>query len=122
MTDPVFIGVDFGTEVAQDVWYRFEDFRWAAPLNEWDEPVGTGRAEVQLVEFPVIKHTPKGVKLMVDGYPRLVCHGWRKKFASETVEDAKKDFLARKGAQKRILQNKIDHVNEALQVFAKKYD
>ena len=114
--------VDYLIEVEDgECWYRFEDFRWAAPLDEFDEPVGKGRADVILREFPVIKHTPKGVRIRTFDGPRLVCHHWRKKFASETVKQAGLDFLARKEAQKRILQNKIDHVNEAISVFAKKH-
>ena len=108
--------------IEQEVWYRFEDFRWAAPLDEWDEPVGRGRADVSLRELPVIRHTPKGVVLDDYGRERRVCHGWRKKFAGETPEEAKEQFLARKAAQMRILRNKLHHVEEALQVFAEKFD
>lgn len=103
--------------------FRFEDFRWAAPLNEWDEPVGKGRADVHLVTYNIVKRTPKGFRLYdpIEGRTRLVCHHWRKKFASETIEQAKEDFLARKAAQMRILLNKVKHVEEAVAVFNKKF-
>lgn len=108
--------------IEEEVWYRFEDMRWAAPLDEFDEPVGKGRADVILREFPVLSHTPKGVRLRTfDGHPRLVLHHWRKKFACSTVELAKENFLARKAAQRRILCNQLQHVEDALKVFDKKF-
>jgi hypothetical protein len=39
--------------------YRYEDWRYAAPVDEYEKVIGSGRTEVKLYIFPIIKHTPK---------------------------------------------------------------
>jgi hypothetical protein len=96
-----------------EYWYRYEDRRYAPPVNEYDEVVGVGSLKVHLREFPVVRHTPKGVILggASDSYhrnfERFVCHEWTKKFACKTIEEAQASFLARKARQIHIYQARL---------------
>lgn len=97
-------------------WYRYEDVRYAAPVYE-DEDYhrGQGRLEVRLRAYPVFKHTPKGVWLLDYAMDkRFVRLEARKRYACPTKHDALVSFIARKQAQQRILQSKLDTVREAL--------
>lgn len=96
-------------------WYRIEDCRIAAPLNEFDEPMGSGRAEIREAEYRVVRETPKGVWLDLGlGDLRFVRRDARKRWACPTPEEALDSFRARKERQLRILRAQIDHVESAL--------
>lgn len=101
----------FNESPINEYWYRYEDVRYAAPVNEYDEPVGLGTLKVNLREFPVMRHTPKGVWLggasNFGNYERFVCHEWTKKFACPTIEEAQVSFLARKSRQMRIYKARL---------------
>lgn len=99
-----------------ELWYRYEDKRYAAPLNEWDEPEGQGRLVVNLRKFEVLKHTPKGVWLRALGCSdkHFVLLQSTKRFACPTIEEAKASFTARKNKQIRIHQAQINNAKEAL--------
>ena len=47
----------------QEFWFRYEDRRYAPPVDEFDRPIGEGSVEIILLKYPVIKYTPKGVWL-----------------------------------------------------------
>ena len=103
-----------------DTWYRYEDFRYAPHLNEFDEPVGPGRASIRLLQFEVLKHTPCGV--WIDRYPkRWVKKDARKRFACPTKEEAMESFIARKNRQRKILKAQVRHVDEVLRLVEKEY-
>lgn len=99
-------------------WYRYEDYRTANMLDEWDNPTGSTQ-RVCLMEMRVLKHTPKGVWLQrwprLDGR-RFCLAECRKRYAAPTREEALRDFLARKQRQLAIYQAKIIGIKEAVRL------
>ena len=99
-------------------WFRFEEQRYAAPLDEFDQPTGRGRPVVHLRKLKVLRETPKGVQLIGLGHgtnnPRLVLYDSYKKFACATREEARLSFVARKHKQIRIYKARIAMAEEAL--------
>lgn len=93
-------------------WYRYEDVRHAN-IDEWGD-VGDTYTEVYLREYQLLKVTPKGVWLDRYGTRRFVLRDARKRFACPTIEEAQKSFLARKNAQIRIYQERIDNARRAI--------
>lgn len=94
-----------------ETWYRYYDVCYAPPLNEYDEPVGSGRRSIELMEFEVKKHTPKGVQLgfrFEEKPSRFVLHNSRKKFAHPTKREAMLSFIERKKRQHGIYQARAD--------------
>ena len=97
------------------VLYRYEDVQYAAPLDEFDQPVGRGRVSVSLYAFPIMKRTPKGVWISIYvGKERFVRLNATKHFACPTLEEAKQSFIARKKAQIRIYEARIYAAERAL--------
>jgi hypothetical protein len=106
-----------------DVWYRYEEQRYAPSLDEYDRPMGRGTIQLHLREYAVIKTTPKGVWLESQQYRftrgvisdrRFVLREARKRFACPTKEEALVSFLARKNRQLRILKSQIRDVEDAI--------
>lgn len=97
-----------------EVWYRYVDMRWVPSLNEFDEPQGSGTSDIQLQEYEVLKHTPKGVWL--DDFPnkRFVRASTRKQFAHPDRAAAMTSFLARKTRQLKIYTARIKHIQEVM--------
>jgi hypothetical protein len=104
--------------MSTEYYYRFEEQRYAAPLDEYGMPSGKGRVVLHLRKLKVVKRTPKGVKLAGLNYsytnPRLVLYNSHKKFACATREEAWQSFVARKTKQIRIFKARIDDAQEAL--------
>jgi hypothetical protein len=101
-----------------EVWYRVVDFRYAPTLDEWDRPQGNGRSAVQMREYPVLRHTERGVWLenWGDSPHRFVLRDARKRFACPTREEAWESFRARKEKQLRLLTAQIAHVRRVLEM------
>lgn len=98
-------------------WHRFEDFRYAAPLDEYEQPIGSGRAAIRHDQYNVIRVTPKGVWLDIGcGEEKFVLRAARKKFACLTEAEAMESFIARKKRQLKILKNQAKHVEEVLKL------
>ena len=102
-----------------DLWYRYEDIRYAPPLDEFDEPIGDGSVGIMLREYRVVKDTPKGVWLEHDNWlfdpePKFVLRDARKRFACPTITEAKESFFARKNSQIRILTEQLSNAKDAL--------
>lgn len=93
------------------VWYRYEDVRYAPPLDEWDEPAGDGRLEVMLYTFRVVKETSKGVRLDTG---RFVLKEARKRYACPSEAEARESFIARKTRQIKILRKQLESAEQAL--------
>ena len=86
-----------------EVWFRYEEF------------LMQDRVIVQRREFPVVRHTPKGVQLDIGlGTTRLVLHGSHKKFACATDAEARHSFKARKRRQGLLLERQLATVKAAL--------
>ena len=99
-------------------YYRYMEIRYAAPLNEYDEPQGRGRLEVVLLTYPVIKRTPKGAWIHADGERKFVLTSANKRFACATLEEAQDSYVHRKRKQIAIYQSRMKGAEEALMVFS----
>lgn len=108
-----------------DKWYRYEDVRYAAPVDEWEKPTGKGTIGISIREFLVTRVTPKGVWLTSCFWAndvswskndRFVRNDARKRFACPTEQEAIESFVARKNAQRRIYQNRLNDVDAVLRL------
>lgn len=114
----------------KEYWYRYYDVQYSAGANEYGDPLPeAGPVKVHLQEFPVEKHTPKGVWLSgIDvrdyhggHYPswRFVRHDTNKRFACPTIAEARESFLARKRRQIRIHTARIRQAEKAIREMEK---
>lgn len=103
--------------MADAVYYRYEDVKYAAPVDEWDMPCGEGQLVVVLREFPVLKRTPKGA--WVNGWHgrRFVRDEAHKRYACATKEDAKRSFIARKVRQASIYRARLRRAERVLRMM-----
>jgi hypothetical protein len=106
-----------------EIFYRYEDVQYAAPVDEFDRPLGFGSLEIQLREYTVLKHTAKGVWIDLDGAgafrripggARFVLLNARKRFACPTIAEARASFLARKRKQIRIHKAQVARAERAI--------
>lgn len=102
-------------------WYRYEDVQYAAPLDEYERPIGSGTLKVEKRVFEVVKTTPKGVWLrpwfgdfssIIE--PRFVRLSARKRYACPTEAEALESFIARKEAQARIYESRANRARRAV--------
>ena len=112
--------------MTEEFWFRYENHRYAAPVDEWGDVVGRGHLEVVLLKLRVLKHTPKGVWLdasrsrMWSQFRCFVLRDARKRFACPTIEDAKESFVARKQRQARIYRARLADAEEAICIIEEK--
>ncbi len=106
--------VAFGDQVGP-VLYRYEDVLTAAPVDEFDRPMGESTVQVYLRRFPIVRTTAKGAWIDVYGERRFVLLTARKRFACESVEAARESFIARKQAQRRIYTARLRSINRAIE-------
>jgi hypothetical protein len=105
------------TDEAPEVWYRFDDQDYSV-ADDWSEHSHT-QYGVQVIEFHVVKHTPKGVWLIRSngwGHKRFVLHTAKKRFACATKELAKESYIARKNKQIRIYQYRIQEAEHHIRI------
>lgn len=114
-----------------EVWYRYDDVQYAA--SDYDDGYrhGPGETRVELSEYGVVRHTPKGVWVCagpswssqaidsMHGYERFVLISARKRLCYATKEEAMTSFIARKKAQIRIYKAKIARAERALAAAAR---
>lgn len=116
-------------EKPREVWYRIVDYWSGAGYTDesGDYHSAGGRQEVEMLELPVIKHTPCGVWLATgpswrrDGGKRWVSRFWNKQYACPYKDQALVSFLARKSRQSSILMSKLAAVDEAIENARKKW-
>jgi len=116
-------------------WYRYDDCRFAAPLDEFDAPIGRGRVGINLSHYQLLRETPKGVWVLLNysfgfidpaadpewvrakikaGLARFILHTANRRFACATREEAKASFIARKKRQAGIYSARLRDAKEAL--------
>ena len=100
--------------------YRCFDCVYAAPVDEFDYPIGRSRVEVVYDRYKIIKRTAKGAWIDNYGERKFVLLTARKKFACETIELAQQSFIARKTRQIEILAAKIDRAEQAIELTKRK--
>lgn len=90
-----------------DIWYSIHDVTYAPPVDEFDNPIGTGRTDYLVRQFRVVKVTPKGVWVTATPFPgddrRFILMSATKRLAHPTLEAAVTSFKARKDRQMSIL-------------------
>ena len=112
-------GGQAGGELMEE-WYRYEDVRYAPPVDEFDNPIGHGTMEIKLRSYPVDRHTPKGVWILLHEFPtcatdrRFVRTEARKQYACPTKELAMVSFIARKKRQAAIHRAEEARAEEAI--------
>jgi hypothetical protein len=93
-----------------ETWYRYEDIVYASIYDD-----GPGRLVVELREYEVLRHTPKGVWLTMGfGDKRFVLRGAHKRFACPTKLEARESFIARKRRQIRIHEAQAARARSAI--------
>jgi hypothetical protein len=97
-----------------EVYFRYEDVRYAPSLDEFDNPIGEGYTDLICRQFAVTKRTPKGAWLDVFGSPKFVRLAANKRYACPTKEEAAASFVARKKAQVRIYEGRAKAARKAL--------
>ena len=108
-----------------ETWYRYEDRLVSYGWDEFTERSQGHYVEVTLLEFCVLKHTPKGVWL--SPYPhcatpnhdnaRFVLNQSRKRYACATKEAARESYVARKQKQIRIYKARIQDAEDGLRAL-----
>lgn len=91
----------------KEFYYRYLDKKVPYGIDEDGDLMGPFFTEIYKVQYEVVKHTPKGVKLKTYNGERLVLHASRKKFACATEEEALHSYIHRKRRQVSILQSKL---------------
>ena len=111
------VQLNFGAKPGTEYWYRLEEQRYAAPLDEYDQPMGRGELVVHVRKLKVLRHTPKGAWLVGlqygEGNPRFVLRDCKRRFACPTIEEATESFRQRKLRQAQILRARADTAMEA---------
>ncbi len=100
-----------------DIWWRCDARRYAAPLNEYDEPEGPGSLEVRMEAWTVIKITPKGVKVGLHALAKegtFILATATKQFAHATKAAAIDAMIARKTRYLRILKARALEAQQAI--------
>lgn len=98
--------------------YRYEDVQYAAPVDEFDNPMGRGELRVELRKYRVVKATPTGVWLALYlGHKRFVRLNARKRFACPTVAEAAESFRARKERQRAIHEARAERAERAMELL-----
>lgn len=95
----------------EGLWWRLRDQCYAAPLDEYDQPIAEGGSREIIADwFTVAKTTPKGVWLCQWGMAakRFVRLEATKQYACPTLEEAIKSFIARKKRQYGIYKARAD--------------
>ena len=110
--------------VPDEMWYRFEDRRYSVTIDAELEIYGS-RLDVELREYYVHHHTPKGVWLTLfrskglpfkDYWSRFVLKSATRKFACPTIELAKESFIARKRKQSSIYRDRAAQADRAIDI------
>ena len=91
-----------------EFYYRYEARREGASLDDSGDLIpGSSYLVIRLRRYEVLKHTPQGATLYVEGRKRFVSSKTVKQFAHATCEEARLAFIARKARQIRILKGQL---------------
>ena len=100
-----------------------EAYRYVNSLVSYgDEDSGYhARVKVDLIAYPVMKETPKGIWIYVPfNQKKFINLSAKKKFACISKEDALYSFIARKKRQIRILSTQLRDAQDALSLVGYK--
>lgn len=84
-------------------------------VNDYGDyvPTGPGKVYINCGTYEVLHHTPKGVRL-ANG--KLVLHASAKRWALPTKEEALTSFKARLRRNRLILETRLNHVQQAIEL------
>jgi hypothetical protein len=87
-------------------YYRIWDQAFAAPLDEYENPIGSSESTLRCVRYPVLAKTAKGVWIQddYDDRERFILSTAVKQWAHPTVELALESYLARKAREIHITE------------------
>ena len=95
-------------------WYRYEDRRYANPVDEWGEPTGSHTA-ITLRKLPLLKVTRCGAWVEeLPGYRRFCRNDATIPWASPTQEGALAAFLRRKAWQRKQREIELDRLDRII--------
>ena len=100
-----------------DVLYRFESYNVPNGIDMFDDPIPGHTVVIDYQKHDVIRRTPKGAWISSFSHykgERFVLLTARKQFASNTIKEAKNQFVFRKRKYIQILNSKIDDTEIAL--------
>ena len=90
-------------------WYRYETAYYSNGTDEWGEALPGHSVVIQLREFWVMCHTPKGVWLRMGyGGSRFVLKSARKRYACPSKEEALVSYIARQRRRISILKSQAN--------------
>lgn len=91
--------------------YRVEGRSYASFSDEYTNRL-TSRESLELMEYLVVRETPKGFWIQRHPESRLrwLSKTAKRRFASQTVDGAHQDFVARKKRQQSILEARVRKV------------
>ena len=95
-------------EALEPTWFRVEARHYVS-TDEYGDIVG-GSSNLQLIEYRVIRHTPRGAWLDNAGSSKFVLRDMQHRaraFAAPTIEQAKADFKLRKQYRIKKLEAQI---------------
>ena len=107
-----------------EIWYRYEDIRYAPPIDEYERPIREGEIQLKLRKFKVLSHTKKGVWVVwkissfigSEKEKKFILKDARKRHACPTKEEALESYKARKKRQIRILKSQLKYAEKALEL------
>jgi hypothetical protein len=98
-------------------WYRYEIVRYSNGVDEFDDPLPGHSVAVEVRDFMVLRHTPKGVWIETwAGDKRFVLKDARKRYACPTKEEALDSFIARQRRRVSILEAQAQDSRIGMQI------
>ena len=100
-----------------DVLYRFDSHNVSNGVDMFDDPLPGHTVVVNIEKHVVIRRTPKGAWISSFSHykgERFILLTARKQFASNTIKEAKNQFIFRKRKYISILEDKINDTEIAL--------
>lgn len=94
--------------------YRIEGVTYASSYDDEYGSIGIGRSELITRAYPILSRTCRGAWIDVYGEKKFVNLTARKKFACETIEDARESFRQRKRRQIGILSAQLKQAEQYL--------
>jgi hypothetical protein len=92
-------------DTSYERWYRYEIVRYSNGVDEFDDPLPGHSVAVEVRDFMVSRHTPKGAWIKTySGDERFVLKDARKRYACPTKEEALDSFIARQRRRISILE------------------
>jgi hypothetical protein len=109
----------------KEVYYRYIDRQYAAPVDEFDNVCGVGDVAILCQEYEVLKHTDKSI--LVRDQSTISGKRWMRReatrvFASPTKKEALYHFIKRKDKQISIYKSRFVAATRARDMAIKEWE